>query len=67
MNFIAATVELRSTIADPINAYGLEYRGADAVIPAASSSGEVKLRASATTEAEQSLTPSSTGRQAPEH
>ena len=45
MNFIAATVELRSQIADPINAYGLEYRGADAVIPAASSSGEVKLRA----------------------
>ena len=45
MNFIAATVELRSIIADPINAYGLEYRGADAVIPAASSSGEVKIRA----------------------
>ena len=45
MNFIAATVELRSISPDPINAYGLEYRGADAVIPAASSSGEVKLRA----------------------
>ena len=45
MNFIAATVELRSITPDPINAYGLEYRGADAVIPAANSSGEVKLRA----------------------
>ena len=45
MNFIAATVELRAIITDPINAYGLDYRGADAVIPAANSSGEVKLRA----------------------
>tara|TARA_Y100000401_G_scaffold15995_1_gene10848 strand:- start:4535 stop:5197 length:663 start_codon:yes stop_codon:yes gene_type:complete len=45
MNFIAATVELRSFISDPINAYGLDYRGADAVIPAGNSSGEVKLRA----------------------
>ena len=36
MNFIAATVELRSIISDPINAYGLDYRGADAVIPAGS-------------------------------
>ena len=45
MNFIAAPVELRSIITDPINAYGLAYRGADAVIPAANSSGEVKLRA----------------------
>ena len=45
MNFIAATVELRSLIADPINAYGLDYRGADVVIPAGNSSGEVKLRA----------------------
>ena len=44
MNFIAATVELRSAIPDPINAYGLQYRGADAVIPAGSSAGEVKLR-----------------------
>ena len=44
MNFIAATVELRSHIADPINAYGLDYRGADAVVPSGSSAGEVKLR-----------------------
>ena len=44
MNFIAATVELRSSIADPINAYGLDYRGANAVVPAGNSAGEVKLR-----------------------
>lgn len=44
MNFIAATVELRSTIPDPINAYGLDYNGADAVIPSGNSAGEVKLR-----------------------
>ena len=45
MNFIAATVELKSIIPDPINAYGLDYRGADAVIPSGNSSGEVQLRA----------------------
>lgn len=44
MNFIAATVELRSFISDPINAYGLDYRGADAVVPSGSGSSEVKLR-----------------------
>jgi hypothetical protein len=44
MNFIAATVELRSFVSDPINAYGLDYRGADAVVPAASSAGEVQFR-----------------------
>ena len=44
MNFIAATVELRSHTSDPINAYGLDYRGADAVVPAGNSAGEVKLR-----------------------
>ncbi len=44
MNFIAATVELRSFISDPINAYGLDYRGADAVIPSGSGTSEVKLR-----------------------
>ena len=32
-------------ITDPINIYGLDYRGADAVMPAGSSGGEVKLRA----------------------
>ena len=44
MNFIAATVELRAHSTDTINAYGLEYCGADAVVPASSSSGEVRLR-----------------------
>ena len=45
MNFIAATVELRSHNSDSINAYGLDYRGADAVVPAGNSAGEVRLRA----------------------
>ena len=44
MNFIAATVELREHTADTINAYGLEYLGADAVIPSGNSAGEVRLR-----------------------
>tara|TARA_E500000318_G_C3532664_1_gene201255 strand:- start:539 stop:1201 length:663 start_codon:yes stop_codon:yes gene_type:complete len=44
MNFIAATVELRSHFPDPINVYGLDYCGADAVVPSNNSSGEVKLR-----------------------
>ena len=44
MNFIAATIELRSFISDPINAYGLDYCGADAVVPSGSGSSEVKLR-----------------------
>ena len=44
MNFIAATVELRDFITDPINAYGLDYGGAHAVVPSGNSAGEVKLR-----------------------
>ena len=44
MNFIAATVELREFITDPINAYGLDYCGATAVIPSGNSAGEVKFR-----------------------
>ena len=44
MNFIAATVELRGSSTDTVNAYGLDYRSVDAVIPAGSSDGEVKLR-----------------------
>ena len=44
MNFIAATVELKSFIADPINAYGLDYRGADAVVPGGSGNSEVRFR-----------------------
>ena len=33
MNFIAATVVLKSTSSDPVTAYGLSYRSADAVLP----------------------------------
>lgn len=44
MNFIAATVELRAFIGDTITAYGLPYRGADAVVPSGNSNGEVRFR-----------------------
>ena len=44
MNFIATTVELRGSSTDTVNAYGLGYRSVDAVIPAGSSDGEVKLK-----------------------
>ena len=44
MNFIAATIELRSFISDPIHSYGLDYRGADAVVPSGNSAGEVRFR-----------------------
>ena len=44
MNFIAATVELRSHSTDSVSAYGLDYRVADAVVPSSSSSNEVRLR-----------------------
>ena len=44
MNFIAATVELKSFVPDTVNAYGLVYSGANASIPSSSSTGEVQLR-----------------------
>lgn len=44
MNFIAATVELKDFIGDPINAYGLDYCGANAVVPANGSASEVRFR-----------------------
>ena len=44
MNFIAATIELKSFISDPIHSYGLDYRGANAVVPSGNSSGEVRFR-----------------------
>jgi hypothetical protein len=44
MNFIAATVELKSFVPDTVNAYGLVYSGANASIPSSSSAGEVQLR-----------------------
>ena len=44
MNFIAATIELRSFISDPINAYGLDYRGSDAVVPGGSGASPLGQR-----------------------
>ena len=44
MNFIAATVELRDFITDPINAYGLDYCGANAVVPGNGGNSEVRFR-----------------------
>ena len=44
MNFITATVELKDFIGDPINAYGLDYRGANAVVPANNGASEVRFR-----------------------
>ena len=44
MNFIAATVELRDFISEPINAYGLDYCGANAVVPGNGSASEVRFR-----------------------
>ena len=43
MNFIVATIELRSHSTDTIDAYGLEYRGASAAVPGNSSDSEVRL------------------------
>ena len=44
MNFIVATIELRSHSTDTIDAYGLEYRGANAAVPGNSSDSEVRFR-----------------------
>ena len=44
MNFIAATVVLKSSGAEPVTAYGLSYRTADAVVPGGNGNSEVKLR-----------------------
>ena len=44
MNFIAATVELKDVIGDSINAYGLDYRGANAIVPSNGSASEVRFR-----------------------
>ena len=44
MNFIAATVELRDFIGDPIHDYGLDYCGANAVVPSNGSASEVRFR-----------------------
>ena len=44
MNFIAATVELTGSATDTVDAYGLSYISANAVVPSSSSNGEVRLR-----------------------
>jgi len=44
MNFIAATVELRDFIGDSIHDYGLDYCGANAVVPSNGSASEVRFR-----------------------
>ena len=44
MNFIAATVELTGSATDTVDAYGLSYISASAVVPSSSSNGEVRLR-----------------------
>ena len=44
MNFIAATVEVRSHLSDSISAYGLDYCGANAVVPSNNSDSEVRFR-----------------------
>ena len=44
MNFIAATVELREHSSNQVYAYGIDYRSADAVVPASNSAGEVRFR-----------------------
>ena len=44
MNFIAATVVLKSSSSDPVTAYGLSYRSADAVVPSSNGNSEVRLR-----------------------
>jgi hypothetical protein len=44
MNFIAATIELKEQINDPVEAYGLTYCAAYAVVPANGAASEVRFR-----------------------
>jgi len=44
MNFIAATVVLKSSTPEPVSAYGLSYRTAEAVVPGGNGNSEVRLR-----------------------
>lgn len=44
MNIIASTIQIKQIIEEPIEAYGLNYRGAAAVIPAGGNNSEVRLR-----------------------
>ena len=64
MNFIAATVEHKSAITDPITIYGLEYCGADAAVPGTGSNAEVRLRALCYNREGAKLSPSKNGNKA---
>ena len=44
MNFIAATVVLKASSSEPVTAYGLSYRTAEAVVPGSNGNSEVQLR-----------------------
>ena len=44
MNFIAATVVLKSSSQEPVTAYGLSYRTAEAAVPGGNGNSEVRLR-----------------------
>ena len=44
MNIIASTIQVKNIIEEPIEVYGLNYRGAEAVIPAGGNNSEVRLR-----------------------
>ena len=44
MNFIAATVVLKSSSPEPVSAFGLSYRTAEAAVPGSNGASEVKLR-----------------------
>ena len=44
MNFIAATVVLQSSSQEPVTAYALSYRTAEAAVPGGNGNSEVRLR-----------------------
>ena len=44
MNFIAATVQLENRSTESVQAYGLNFVSASAVIPSGNQSGDVRLR-----------------------
>jgi len=44
MNFIAATVVLKASNSEPVSAYGLSYRTAEAAVPGGNGNSEVRLR-----------------------
>lgn len=44
MNFIAATVDLTAQLPGTVEAYGLNYRSASAIVPAGNNNSQVRLR-----------------------